>query len=369
MSAVRHVVIGMVAGSVLLSPRSPAQVQGAEACGPYALNYQFMRVTSPDDPDAFLAGRIGIVTPTFRLPWLVGAWRHLAGQPLTSEERAAIWAPESQAGTPYPQGTVFGPQRWLRVSREVLKEPEQYRYVDQSAETPAGAYYENCPSSAFEFAAATLQSRVGSLGPTDATIAPWIEAQELVWANCGHKKGDAAKVPAALPATATPLAKADRAYQIAAACFYGGDWDQAVTRFRAIAADRTSPWRPYGDYLAARALLRKGMIGGTDGGFDATALAEAVAAFDTVAADGSSPLKASAAGLKRFADLRRRPDAMRADVLARLLRPSAEEGFDETLAEYRYLFVRGVPDPAKESRTVDPLTDWIDPCDRRRPAP
>ena len=360
MRSIRIAVMGVVASGVLLSPRSPAQVQGAEACGPYALNYQFMRVTSPDDPGAYLAGRIGIVTPTFRLPWLVGAWRHLAGHPLTAEERSAIWAPDAPAGTPYPQGTVFGPQRWLRVSREVLKEPEQYRYIDQSAETPAGAYYENCPSSAFEFAAATLQARVGSLGAGDATIKPWIEAQELVWANCAHKKGEAAKVPAPLSAAATPLAKADRAYQIAAAAFYAGDWAEAVQGFRAIAADRSSPWRPYGEYLAARALLRKGMIGGADGAIDAAALGDAVAAFDTVAADGSSPLKASAAGLKRFAELRRRPDAMRAEVLARLTTPSPAVGFDDTIAEYRYLFLRDVPDPTNAGRTADPLTDWID---------
>jgi hypothetical protein len=349
-----------IAGAVLLTPRGPAQVQGAEACGPYALTYQFMRVSSPDDPAAYLAGRLGIVTPGFRLPWLIGAWRHLAGQPLTTAERAAIWSPDPPSGTPNPPGTVFGTQRWLRVSRAAVNEPEQYRYIPQTAETPAGAYYDNCPGTAFESAAATLQARVEALGATDPTIKPWIEAQELVWANCGHKKGDAAKVPAPLLDAATPLARADRAYQIASAYFYAGDWDQAVAGFRAIAADRTSPWRPYGEYLAARARLRQGMIGGADGGIDAGALDQAIAGFATVAADRTSALSASAAGLKRFAELRRRPEALRADVLARLLTPSPAEGFDETIAEYRYLFLRDVPDPAKAGRTADPLTDWVD---------
>jgi hypothetical protein len=134
-----------------------------------------------------------------------------------------------------------------------------------------------------------------------------------------------------------------------------------VKHFRAIAGDRTSPWRPYGEYLAARAFLRKGMLGGADGAIDQAALGEAIAAFEKVAADTASPLKASAAGLKRFAELRRRPDAMRADVLARVLTPSSAAGFDEALAEYRYLFVRDVPDPTQPIRNAaDPLTDWID---------
>ena len=359
----RVVVRVAVAGVVLLVPRSPAQPQGAEACGPYALDFAFVRIASPDDPAGYLAGRLGIVTPTFRLPWLVSAYRHLSSQPLSAGERKALWDPDAAAAAvPSPSGTVFGTQRWLKVSREVLKEPAQHRYVDQSAETPSGAYYENCPDAAFEHAAATLQVRVGSLGAGHPTIRPWIEAQEQVWANCSRTKGAAAQIPAAVEAPATPLARADRAYQIAAAHFYAGQWDAAVQRFRAIAGDRTSPWRAYGEYLAGRAFLRKGMLGGADGALDQAALGEAVAAFERVAADGASPLKASAVGLKRFADLRRRPDVMRADVLARLLAPSPGASFEEDLAEYRYLFLRDLPDDETGAirADVDALTDWID---------
>jgi hypothetical protein len=101
-------VVGVIAGGVLLVPRSPAQPQGAEACGPYPLNYQFIRVTSPDDPGGYLAGRLGVVTPTFKLPWLVGAWRHLANQPLTTEERTAVWTRDASAGAASSPGTAVG---------------------------------------------------------------------------------------------------------------------------------------------------------------------------------------------------------------------------------------------------------------------
>jgi hypothetical protein len=39
------------------------------------------------------------------------------------------------------------------------------------------------------------------------------------------------------------MVQADRAYQIAAAHFYAGDFDVAARMFRDIANDPTSPWR------------------------------------------------------------------------------------------------------------------------------
>jgi hypothetical protein len=51
--------------------------------------------------------------------------------------------------------------------------------------------------------------------------------------------------------------QADRAYQIAAAEFYAGQFDAASADFLRIAADRSSPWHGIAPYLAARALIRK----------------------------------------------------------------------------------------------------------------
>ena len=191
-----------------------------------------------------------------------------------------------------------------------------------------------------------------------------------MWANCGRDRGSVPRIPTEIPAgldaAATPQARADRAYQIATATFYAGQWDAAVSRFRAIAADRTSPWQPWGEYLAGRAFLRKGTIGGAGGALDQAALADAAAAFAKVAADPASPLRESAAGLVRFIDLRRRPDALRLEVAAKLLAPDAGASFSDDLDEYRYLFLRSEPAadaPLESGRGAaprDPLTDWID---------
>ena len=114
-----------------------------------------------------------------------------------------------------------------------------------------------------------------------------------------------------------PAARADRAYQIAAAHFYAGEWDAAV---RASAPSPPTARRRGGrtaSSLAGRALLRKGMIGGADGALDQAALGEAVAAFERVAADGGVAAEGVGVGpeaVRRSApasrgDARRRPRA------------------------------------------------------------
>ena len=58
------------------------------------------------------------------------------------------------------------------------------------------------------------------------------------------------------PSRPTQRMKADRDYQTAAAYFYATQYDEAAGRFRAIAGNAASPWRPSGRYMAARALIR-----------------------------------------------------------------------------------------------------------------
>ena len=272
--------IGLLTTVVLtlaLTPRGPAQLQGAEACGPYALDFAFMRVAAPDDPEAYVAGAIGVVQPTFRLPWLVTAYRYLAGQPLAAAAQKALAGPP-EPGVPGPPGTVYGTQRWLRARFAALKEPESDLHIRNDAFDPvSGAYYDNCSEGAFEAAAKTLQDRVAALGAGTPAIIAWVAAQDQVWTNCQRDRGSVARIPAELDASATTGARADRAYQIATASFYAGQWDAAVTRFRAIAADRTSPWQPWGEYLAGRSLLRKGTLGDKGGALDQAALAAAAA--------------------------------------------------------------------------------------------
>ena len=103
----------------------------------------------------------------------------------------------------------------------------------------------------------TLTARVAQYGESSPQARDWIRAQNAVFSNCS---GDSLVLPEPAPASADPLTRADRAYQAAAAYFYGLHYDEAVTRFRAIAGDTSSPWRPYGRYMAARALIRQAVV-------------------------------------------------------------------------------------------------------------
>ena len=91
--ACRIGVLAAVGITLALTPRGPASTRGAEACGPFALNFAFVRVASPEDAQAYVAGAIGVVRPSFRLPWLVTAYRHLAGQPLGAAAQRTLAGP------------------------------------------------------------------------------------------------------------------------------------------------------------------------------------------------------------------------------------------------------------------------------------
>jgi hypothetical protein len=361
---IRFAILAAMTAALTLTPRTPAATRGAEACGPYALAFAFARVADPEDPERYVGGQLGMFQPTFRLPWLITAYRYLSSQPLTPGERKALWDPAPPPAAPSGAVVLHGVQRWAKARSDGLKEPEQYRYIDTAALDPVtGAYYENCTDDAFETAARTLGERIARLGADDPAIRPWIDAQDLVFANCGHERTATPSIPAPLAEAAPAPARADRTYQIAAAHFYAGHFDEAATRFRAIAADRTSPWQPFGEYLAARALLRKGTVGST-GDASKAALIEAAAAFGRIAQDPAlTARRESAAGLKRFIELRLRPDALRPEIVGRLTGGSSGATLEEDLAEYRHLYLLDLPadDAATPTRAnPDPLTDWID---------
>src|SRR5262249_23914184 len=77
----------------------------------------------------------------------------------------------------------------------------------------------------------------------------WIKAQDAVFGMGGS---GATSVPPPAAATAAALAKADRAYQIAAATFYKKDYSKAGQLFEQISRDDKSPWKTLASYMVAR---------------------------------------------------------------------------------------------------------------------
>src|SRR5450631_4496774 len=80
----------LAAFSVFLALTAP--VEPVHACGVYEPTL-FVAPYDPDpEPARFVAGELGVLQPTWIRAYLVVAYRHLAGSPLTPVEQAAVLA-------------------------------------------------------------------------------------------------------------------------------------------------------------------------------------------------------------------------------------------------------------------------------------
>src|SRR5262249_20214909 len=143
-------------------------------------------------------------------------------------------------------------------------------YAPVSADQPYELFL-NCPEDAFKTAEKTLDARRQEYGVQSTEVRAWVAAQDQVFANC---EGKAQNIPPVLESS-DPLLRADRNYQTAAALFYSRRFDEAAAAFQAIAKDNRSPWAPYGNYLSARAMVRKAALSTSDDGKPDWALLQA----------------------------------------------------------------------------------------------
>jgi len=339
-------------------------VKPAPACGPFALDAVFTFVIHPEFPlEKYAAGEVGIVQPTFARSYLVAAYRNLNGAPFTQAEQKQLlelWQQRLNFSEPDFDGDW--PKPWLEVRNAVPGIPELGGVAISRRREAPNTYesYINCQSDAFETAAATLTQRLKKFGADNPVIKDWVIAQDEVFANCS----EGTRVPAEAPANADALIKADRAYQIGAAYFYAGNFDQATKSFEAIAKDSSSPWRQTAVYLSARTLLRKASLGPAESRTDSLAGSEAI--LQKILKDKNlASLHPSAKRLLNLTLLRLRPE-QRVSELAHNLQTKTDENLKQDLWDYTVLLDSYLPaDESEEARPVpdsirkDDLTDWI----------
>jgi hypothetical protein len=116
-----------------------------------------------------------------------------------------------------------------------------------------------CGPDAYAFATRTLRELAADASLSDGDRRAWIAGQDAVFARCAWTPGKTAApaLPAPLPADAPPKLKALRAYQHAAALFYGDDFAAARAAFDAIAAQPDHPMRAWATLAAIRSLVRE----------------------------------------------------------------------------------------------------------------
>lgn len=237
----------------------------AQACGPFFPLAAYTDSRSPDPPYSdFMKGNLGIVQPTYWDIFLFAAYRNLAGFPFNASELAIL---DSASGTnpAVPSAEDLAAANSNQKTEEALwrealasAQPSRHgvsfsdaRGVIRSEMHGSDfiSYY-NCLPDAFKTARETLAKRRAQFGADSAAVQSWLDAQQAVFGNCSGS-GSYGQPPkeAVIPNPAAdsdpPPIRADRSYQIAAAYFYSGDYQEAASRFSAIAKDPQSPWAAF----------------------------------------------------------------------------------------------------------------------------
>jgi hypothetical protein len=370
------------------------------ACGPDFSAPTYTDFNAPDARDSsYASGKLGILERGYYHVYLFEAYRHLSAKPFHAAELASL---AFLSNSSWPQNTSPSqapaePENWMakwkstRGSLLAEKPENSARAFDPVGVTRAGmqneryvAYY-NCLSGAFENAVHTLQSRAAQFGAQSAVVKEWIAAQDQVFENCSGDMGyPPTPKPAVIPAASHPedpaIIRADRAYQIAAALFYAGDFNAAQKAFEGIAKDSSSPYQKIAPYVRARVLVRKGTLQANDSEYDTDALSEAEAQLRAVLADkNSAEYHDAAQRLLGFVGIRLHRQERLHELEASLESGSSSKSLRQDVTDYLWLLDHPVlaktvtmapaseGKPAQKGVAVDEssrlqggdMTDWI----------
>ncbi len=408
-------IVASVLGIALAAVLVLEWTRPAPACGPFFYPTVFTETTHPDFPlGPYTRGHLGVLQPAYERVYLYVAYRNLAGLSFDRAQALALWGitPDSAQlldeipsatpapvprPTPPPPQPVDWPHAWIDARNQVPNvahaaymtpwpRPQSANAAQIQIPTPDGinryvrgpggryASYLNCPPHAFQAAINTLQDRSQKYGAGSPELVAWVGAQDQVFSNCLQGK----TIPTPLAAKASPLARADRSYQIAAAYFYAGDFAQAESAFAAITSDHASPWSPIAGYLVARAYIRQATVGYDDDSPDLAVLAKAEGQLKEVLNSPESPdLHASAAALLDWVEARLHPEQRVRELGAALMRSPDPAGLAQDVHDYTFLLdrlenerytqawnelqaSRGEHYPKLATvRSQDDLTDWI----------
>ena len=378
------------------------------SCGPFFPEAVFVQNSMPDGPYAnYARGEIGIPQPGYRVQDLVIAYDWLNGHGLSAgEQQQAVALDHLQTTRSYDDlAKLPGFTAWMTARKDSgVPEPPAppppsgfHIAQDLNSDRPVpGTSYQsftNCLDEAFAFAATTLKQRKAAHANEAASFADWVQGQDAVFANCN---GSGDKMPADSPASAPDWLRQDRAYQQAAAKFYQIDYDAAITRLKAIAADTSSPWHPIAPLVEARAMIRRATIGqitelpaaaieapnapySEDRSKAQRAYAELVkqkqpqrlteaqVALKVILADPAmQPYHADASGLLDFVNLRLDPAAQANVLVTRLTAPDRAQTpgvFQQALIDLRYYLYPPGPanatSPDTNAKSAPPLLAWM----------
>ena len=321
------------------------------ACGPDFEPEVFTPAIQPEDRKVYATGKLGILQPSYWQAEQVVAYRYLIGGRLSPAEQASYsppppvasnldWKAQQQA-----QLAQIPANRWLAARAEFIQPPPFVKpSSDRVIEVKSQGSVErddllNCPDGAFDTAIDTLRARAKTWGAQSPGLRDWIVAQGAVFSNCNQPGTQ----PQSAPADAPRLLRQDRAYQIAAALFYATQYDQAIAAFESIAQDRSSPWSRWGEYLAARAEIRKAAFLAPSSGwdqiakFDPTLMQSAQGRLQRVAKTADPQIQQAALAELSFVNVRLEPEKHLNEAATALAGPAPDPDFSRHLEDLEFL--------------------------------
>ncbi|HKW61956.1 MAG TPA: hypothetical protein VJN89_05370 [Candidatus Acidoferrum sp.] len=359
----------------------------ARACGPFFTVTVFIQRIHPDLPlEKYAAGELGIVQPSYPRSYQFAAYRYFVGKGFDAAEQqqlVTLWQKRLQIGEFEPDWRsentgrpkhVFPVDEWLQALQEVTGEAP-HELPNMGELRSSYVEYRVCGDDAFRTAAATLRSRAKEFGPRSEATLAWLDAQEVVFGNCGGGQTQE-PIPDPAPAQLPAKIRADRAYQIAAAHFYLGHWDKAENRFLAIAKDPNSPWQKMGAIVALRCRIRQATLEKAD---PADTLKPIEARLDQLDADPNMrEMKPAIHRLKGFVEFRTDPDRYAKELAQILANDELPASLMQDLDDYSRVLDATMGDsgdysqdprvqpqatakfgPLQKMREGNDLTDWL----------
>lgn len=378
----RILTVVLVAAALVLPPPI------VEACGPDFSGPTFSDYSSPDAPlEAYARGKLGLIQPGYQHIYLYAAYRNLVGKSLSNGEMKDIGGIKPEPDTQEQASSDEQANNWVEIWKEARK-----RVSGESATTNLGTSdeagffrweqknglyleYYNCLQGAFQNAVAVLDERIKEFGSQSPYVSEWVDAQDEVFENCSS---GVFAIPNAASPSEPQLIRDDRAYQIAAAHFYSGDFEDAQAEFTAIAKEPASPYHQIAPYLVARTLVREATLNAGNEEYDAQPLTQAERLLEAILADKNlSQSHHAARGLLGFVRIRLHPEQRAKDLETVLLSDKANPDFRQNLTDYLWLLDHSISGPIKSASPAattagqaqaprpgarlegEDMTDWI----------
>ncbi|WP_224242206.1 hypothetical protein [Hyalangium gracile] len=297
-------------------------------------------------------------------PCVEGRWGNLASEGPGCRVLGFLWmrgmTPADQQliassiipNEPYPSADTTA---WTEARTSVAVPAAEVTSTEASI---GDIYFANCLTGAFQQAAKTLNERIAKFGAESPEVADWTRAQDAVFAHCADPS---AAMPEPASSSAPPLIRADRAYQLAAALFYSGKFDEAIQELDRIATDAASPWKGWARLVAVRAVIRKSTLSARSEEEKRGLLEKARERCVAIVKDASlKDLHRQTRQLTWFIDYRLRPDKQ-LSLLGRVLLEKPDANFGYALRDYLQLRRQGLP-------ATDELSTFLEVFEKKEDA-